>query len=157
MSPRAAVLLEAFGFNDVADYTNGKADWLARGLPMERADDTPAKAGDLAVQGPLLELEMAASDCASLIDHHDGNAGVVVGEGGVVLGLLTREAASSSPDAVAEEIMELGPSTFRADEDLETVLDHMDRNEVAHVVISDPDGAVIGLLKRSDAKVFEDQ
>jgi 3-mercaptopyruvate sulfurtransferase SseA len=36
MSPRAAWRLEALGFTQVYDYTVGKADWLAAGLPTER-------------------------------------------------------------------------------------------------------------------------
>lgn len=154
MSPRAAVLLEAFGFEDVADYTTGKADWLARGLPIERSDDEPITVGDLAAQAPVLELTMATTDCASMIDHQEGNAGVVLGDGGVVLGLVTREAASGADEAVAEEVMELGPSTFRADSKLDEALDHMNRHDVGQVVVSAPDGSLIGLLTRDDAEEF---
>jgi len=34
MSPRAASRLESLGFEDVWDYTAGKAEWSAFGLPM---------------------------------------------------------------------------------------------------------------------------
>jgi hypothetical protein len=35
MSPRAAWRLEGLGFEEVYDYTAGKADWFASGLPKE--------------------------------------------------------------------------------------------------------------------------
>ncbi len=157
MSPRAAVLLEAFGFEDVADYVTGKADWLARGLPVEYGGDEPITVGDLATQAPILEFGMSASDAASMIDHQEGNAGVVIGQGSVVLGLLTRADASGEPDASVEELMELGPSTFRADAKLDDALGYMHRHEVDQVVVSGPDGSLIGLLTRADAEEFSSE
>jgi hypothetical protein len=38
MSPRAAWRLERLGFGPVFDYTLGKVDWMAAGLPTVRAD-----------------------------------------------------------------------------------------------------------------------
>ena len=151
------MLLEAFGFQDVADYEAGKADWLARGLPIERSGDAPITAGDLVSQAPILEFGMTASDAASMIDHQQGNAGVVIGDGSVVLGLLTREAASGEPDILVEELIELGPSTFRADAKLADALSYMDRHTVDQVIISAPDGALIGLLTRADAGDFSSE
>lgn len=146
------MLLESFGFQDVRDYVVGKADWLARGLPVERAEEEPVTAGLVAEQPPIFEPEMSTSDATSMIDHQGGAAGVVVGEGGVVLGLLTREAAGKEPDATIEEVMELGPSTFRADADLDGPIGYMDRHDVDQVVVAEPDGRLIGLLTREAAQ-----
>ena len=152
MSPRAAALLEAFGFQDVADYVVGKADWLARGLPVVRDDDEPTVAGMLAVDAPLIDPTMTAGDAAALIDHADTGVGLVAGPGGTVLGLLTREDVSQETDQPVEALMELGPSTFRADADLDGPLDYMDRHDVDQVVITDPDGSFIGVMLRADVR-----
>src|SRR5260370_766108 len=37
MSPRAACRLTQLGFAPVYDYTHGKVDWIAAGLPTDRA------------------------------------------------------------------------------------------------------------------------
>ena len=37
MSPRAACRLTQLGFAPVYDYTLGKVDWIAAGLPTDRA------------------------------------------------------------------------------------------------------------------------
>jgi len=44
LSPRAACLLDVFGFAEVYHYAGGKADWLAFGLPVE------GQAGSFAAQ-----------------------------------------------------------------------------------------------------------
>lgn len=38
MSPRAACLLDLYGFASVYDYTGGKADWMGFGLPVEGSE-----------------------------------------------------------------------------------------------------------------------
>src|SRR5712691_6405763 len=48
MSPRAAWRLDSFGFADVYDYTAGKLDWLAAGLPTEGTNAQHPRAGDIA-------------------------------------------------------------------------------------------------------------
>jgi len=48
MSPRAACRLETLGFEQVFDYVEGKADWLARGLPAEGEQADEGRAGHLA-------------------------------------------------------------------------------------------------------------
>jgi 3-mercaptopyruvate sulfurtransferase SseA len=52
MSPRAAWRLETLGFEHVADYVAGKADWLAHGLPREGTNAAVPTAGDLADSDP---------------------------------------------------------------------------------------------------------
>ena len=48
MSPRAAWRLETLGFEKVFDYVDGRADWLAAGLPTEGTGSSLPKAGDVA-------------------------------------------------------------------------------------------------------------
>src|SRR5579884_3423720 len=48
MSPRAAWRLESLGFRQVYDYTAGKLDWMAAGLPTEGTGAARPRAGDLA-------------------------------------------------------------------------------------------------------------
>src|SRR5260370_17501440 len=58
MSPRAAWRLESLGFDEVYDYTVGKLDWMAAGLPIEGTKAKLRRAGDLARKDtPTCSLE----------------------------------------------------------------------------------------------------
>jgi hypothetical protein len=65
MSPRAACRLETLGFEPslVFDYVEGKAGWLANGLPREGDNATVALAGEL-VDGdpPTCALDTPVAD-----------------------------------------------------------------------------------------------
>jgi predicted transcriptional regulator len=152
MSPRAAALLETFGFEDVRDYVTGKQDWMSRGLTVEGEEADALTVGQLAVDPPVLSLDMAANDAVSLIDHQEGRAGAVIAGDGQVVGVLTREEADKAGDVTVEAAMELGPKTYRANGDPQEALDYMKRNDVNQVVVSDPTGKLIGLLYRDDAE-----
>ncbi|CAN5817553.1 hypothetical protein BH23CHL2_BH23CHL2_07530 [soil metagenome] len=148
MSPRAAALLEHFGFEDVRDYVPGKVDWFSRGLPLEGKEVDKMDAGILAMDPPLLNPEMSPEEAVRLIDQREGRCGAVVDRAGVVVGLLTRETADKASTETVESAMELGPKTYRADEDPAEALDYMERHDLEQVVVSGPDGKLIGLLYR---------
>jgi predicted transcriptional regulator len=48
--------------------------------------------------------------------------------------------------------MEAGPTTIRADEDLAAVIERMQRRQVVTVIVTDPDGRLIGALFRQDGQ-----
>ena len=152
MSPRAAVLLEEFGFEEVWDYVDGKMDWLSRGLAIEGEEANEMTAGIMALEPAVIDLQMSPNEAVTVIDHSDRPIGVVVADGGVVVGLLTREAADKAADGTIESAMESGPKTYRANGDPAEALDYMNRHDVDQVVVSGPRGKLIGLLYRDVAE-----
>lgn len=147
------MLLEAFGFEDVRDYITGKQDWISRGLTVEGDEAEKMTVGIMAVDPPLLGLDMAPSDAVTLIDHHEGSAGVVVANGGTVLGLLSRDAADKAEQgATIDAVMDPGPKTYRADAEPQDALDFMDKNDLDQVLVTDPLGKLIGALYRDTAR-----
>ena len=54
--------------------------------------------------------------------------------------------------ATVEDVMEGGLTTTRADDDLERLTSRMRDRSVASIVITDPDGRLIGVLYRQDAE-----
>ena len=72
---------------------------------------------------------------------------MVVNEERVVLGRLRGDALSQDPHATAEDVMEDGPTTTRADDNLEHLTTRMRNRSVASIVVTDPDGRLIGLSK----------
>jgi hypothetical protein len=116
MSPRAACRLEALGFAQVYDYLPGKADRMARGLPIEGANADLATAGRVArddvvtcgAHEPVTELR-------ERIERSPYGFALVTSAGGIVPGRLRASAIREAGDARAEDLMQPGPSTVRPD------------------------------------------
>jgi len=116
MSPRAACRLATLGFTTIYDYMPGKVDWLARGLPREGEKGADIRAIDLAHQDAVTcALTDRVSDVRAQVDTSPYGFAFVVSDGGVLLGRLRREALQSDGHTLAEQVMEAGPSTVRAD------------------------------------------
>ena len=110
--PRASRLLEHYGFGAVHDYEAGKDDWLAYGLPFE---------GD----GTLLVLHLLdpcvctgaderAGELRSRLDQRGVGLAVLVDEGDIVLGTVSRAALQEVEAAApAAALVDLDPITVR--------------------------------------------
>lgn len=66
---------------------------------------------------------------------------------GVVLGRVPP--GRYAPDAVAESVMEPGPATVRAHEPLDPLLERMATRNVDEVVVTTPEGRLLGVVRRS--------
>src|SRR3989442_4113852 len=89
MSPRAAWRLESLGFGGVYEYTVGKLDWLAAGLPTEGTNANRPRAGGLARKDvPTCALEERLSVVRDRVSRQGWEAAVVINEERVVFGLL---------------------------------------------------------------------
>lgn len=89
MSPRAAWRLESLGFGEVYDYTVGKLDWMAAGLPTEGTNVKRKRAGDLARKDtPTCGLQDRLSEVRDRVRGLGWDAVVVVNDERVVFGLL---------------------------------------------------------------------
>jgi CBS domain-containing protein len=149
MSPRAAWRLERLGFTDVHDYAAGKVDWMAAGLPTVRADTTQRRALDIAHRDPLTcspdtQLAVAA--------HHAAQARqrsvVVLNDAGIVLGRLGPHELDGPVHVLVEAVMQPGPTTVRAHEALDPLLDRMAKEHVREMIVTTPEGRLLGLIHR---------
>src|SRR5437870_6866066 len=152
MSPRAAWRLERLGFTDVSDYVAGKSDWLAARLPTEGpGSGTPRPGGvarrDVATCGPDETVAVARAR----VQASQWDRCVVVTDGRVVMGVLDERALEGDDDIEAEAAMQVGPTTVRADEDLAGLLHRMHERRVASMLVTDPNGRLLGVLLRDDA------
>ena len=152
MSPRAAWRLESLGFSQVYRYVAGKSDWFAYGFPMEGEYAAIAKAGDIVRRDvPTCRLTDRVGDVYQHCQAAGWKICLVVNESNVVVGRLRRQAWEADPETLVEELMENGPSTFRPDVFLVTLVKRMQDKKVGHVVITNSDGVLIGVLYRRDA------
>jgi hypothetical protein len=148
MSPRAAWRLEQLGFTSVYDYTAGKVDWLAAGEPTEQHVTLPARV--------LSALDTAVPTCVL----HDragpasGRAGalgwpicVVLNTSGIVAGRLRIDKVATDDLRPADEVMEPGPATIRAHDDLAATLARMAHRRVDVLLVTTPEGKLLGAVR----------
>jgi CBS domain-containing protein len=149
MSPRAAWRLEAAGFGPVYDYAAGKTDWLAADLPF---DGTAELAGMFTRRGvATAEGSTPAAEAWRLLDAQGFGPLVVLNPVGVVMGAAHRDALKSAPaQAEAGSVMRFGVSTVRPSEDAAELAHRMGHAEVTRIVVTRPDGTLVGLFFAAD-------
>jgi CBS domain-containing protein len=152
MSARAACRLETLGYGQVYDYQAGKNDWLAAGLPRAGILAGFPRAGEAVRRDvPTCGLTDRVGDVASRVAAAGWDVCVVVNAERIVLGILRDEALHGAPDATAEAAMEAGPTTFRPSEMLADVATHLAQARVRRVLLTTPEGRLIGMLDRDEA------
>lgn len=68
-----------------------------------------------------------------------------------VVGMLRADRISAGEQAPAAEVMQPGPTTVRAHEDLDATRQRMNEHHVAHLLITTPDGAPLGVVDAPDS------
>lgn len=156
MSPRAACRLESLGCTNVYDYVAGRADWFAYGLPMEGRLAPNPRVGEFASRDvPRCRLTEVVGDVRRRVREAGWNECVVVSDDSIVLGLLHGAQLESNPDFSVEQVMRSGPATFRPDVSVSSVVERMRKRGVHGVLVTTPDGRLVGLLRREDAERAE--
>jgi CBS domain-containing protein len=151
MSPRAACRLETLGFPDVSDYVAGKADWLAHGLPREGEKAAEPRAIDLAVKDVVTcGLDDRVGEVRERVSGSRYDFAFVVSANRVLLGRLGHAALEADPRLTAGAVMEPGPSTIRPDSTLEPLADRMRSSHMTTLPITDPEGLLLGAIRRED-------
>jgi rhodanese-related sulfurtransferase len=143
MSPRAAWRLERLGLNPVYDYGAGKVDWMAAGLPTVRADTSERRALDVADRDPPT---CRPDDRVGAIAGSQARSLVVTNDHQIVLGRVHPRRIDAADATPVEEVMEPGPTTVRAHEPLAPLLDRMARRGVDEVIVTTPQGELLGVL-----------
>ena len=151
LSPRAAARLDSLGFERVYDYAVSKVDYLARGLPREGEKAAERRAADFlrddvvrcALGDPVervrVEVEASRHGFALVLDEQE-----------VLLGRLRRSALEGDGAKTAEEAMESGLSTIRADTSVEKLRERLEGRGLNFAIVTTPDGVLMGIVCRSD-------
>jgi Mg/Co/Ni transporter MgtE len=151
MSPRAAWRLESLGFREVYDYTSGKLDWMAAGLPTEGTNAGAPRAGDLARKDvPTCSLDERLGEVRERVRARGWETAVVVNRERVVLGLLRARELEAEGERSIEEAMRPGPSTFRPFVSAEEMARFMVEHRLESSPITTSDGRLLGLLVQED-------
>jgi CBS domain-containing protein len=153
LSPRAAWRLEQLGFTEVYDYVAGKADWLAAGLPTVGRGSGAYRAGAVARRGiAACGTEDTLADARERVADSDWTGCVVVNSARVVLGVLGAQDLAAAGELAAGSVMRIGPPTVRASEELAPLVERMSAREIDSILVTDPDGRLLGVMVRTDAE-----
>jgi CBS domain-containing protein len=144
------VRLAGLGFTRVYDYVAGKADWGSFGLPLDGKADSSTRVGSIArIDAPTCRPDELVADVAERVAD-EWQICVVTNEGGIVLGLLGRQALRSDGGVRADDAMSLGPSTIRPSARREAIAQRMRDQKLTRIVVTHPDGVLAGVLRRED-------
>jgi rhodanese-related sulfurtransferase len=150
LSPRAAIVLEQLGF-DVYDYVFGKVDWMAHALPLEgTAANRPRAATYLRDDVATCGIGDAPAEVKQRIEASPYGFALVLA-GRVVLGRVRgKRLDEAGADGTLASVMELGPSTTRPDIERAALLSKFERTGTNVVIISTPEGELLGVVRRDD-------
>ena len=139
------------GFGRVYDYVAGKEDWLAAMLPTEGRRELCLRASDaLRRDVPTCRPD---ERIASTRDRFAGvGRCIVTTEDGAVLGALSRRDLDTPDDATAESRMSPGTTTVRPSEWLAPLVERMQAANVSRVLVTDPEGRLLGEVRRDAAE-----
>lgn len=133
------------------DYVPSKADWLARGLPRQGTKAAERRAID-AIRDDVVtaRLDEPVGEVRARVDASDYGFAFVVAPDRTLLGRLRKAALEGEPDALAEELMEGGPSTVRADTPIDKLRERLEKRDLKTAVVTDPEGVLLGVVRRRD-------
>jgi CBS domain-containing protein len=148
MSPRAAWQLEAMGFRDVSDFVDGKIEWISHGLPLEGTGPHFSVAGEIADRDAVLTCRIGdrLGDVARALDTVPHDYCVVLNDHDIVLGRMRKRNLHGSEDTEVERVMEQGPTTVRASEPAEGLLERMRNKKVPAVIVTTRKGRLMGAV-----------
>ena len=131
------------------DYAAGKTDWIAADQPFE---GTARLAGLFTRRGVATAAERTpAGKALHRLDTQGFGPVLVLNQAGVVMGAAYRNALSAAPaDAETGTVMRFGVSTVRPSEDAAALAHRMGHAEVTRVVVTRPDGTLVGLFFAAD-------
>lgn len=139
-------------FTEVYDYVDGKADWLAAGLPTEGTNAERPTARDVARRDvPTCRPDEPIREVRERVRDAGWDACVVVNEERIVFGLLRERELDQGADELVERFMRPGPSTLRPNVPIEEMATFMTEHDLASSPITSSDGRLIGLLRKDDA------
>jgi CBS domain-containing protein len=128
----------------------GKEDWLARGLPTEGKDADAPRAWKLAREDVVTcSLGDTVGDVRERILASPYGFGFVLSDSGCLLGRMRKSALDCDASLTAEQVMDPGPSTVRADMSPDELRERLDKKDLKYAVVSTPDGVLIGVVPRS--------
>lgn len=139
------------GFTEVYDYVPGKLDWLAHNLSIEGGQADAATVGTVARDDVVTcGLNDRVGPVRSQIEATAYPFALVTAPAGVLLGRLRGSSLDCDPNLRAEEVMEPGPSTVRANTPAGQLAKRLADKSLRSAIVTTPEGVLIGVASRQN-------
>jgi len=149
LSARGAARLATLGFGDVYDYADSKVAWMADGLPVEGTTPPASRAGAIAREVPVCELDDPVQDLATRIDGADGLC-VVVDDERIVLGVVRDDAVHLPAGTRVADALQPAPPSVRPSITARELADSMEKDGRSYVLVTTSHGELVGIVARAD-------
>lgn len=129
-------------------------DWFAAGFPRGGRYAEVTRVGDVVREAPSCAAGDRVGDVRAR--HPAADTVLVTSNGtgdGVAHGVL-RSQLEGDQDALAGDVMHLGPITYRANVLFEAPVHYMREHHLANVLVTTPEGVALGLLYLEDAQEY---
>jgi Mg/Co/Ni transporter MgtE len=135
----------------VADLVAGKAAWLAEGLPGEGLVDDSQRVGAVSrANVPRVGPDAMLGDVAQVVGSWE--LVVVTADDGTLVGVVRAEAAAGPADLPVVAVMQTAAPTVRPSITQRELAQSMDDQGQSHILVTTPDGRLIGLARRHDLR-----
>jgi CBS domain-containing protein len=133
----------------VHDLVDGKAAWLAEGLPSEGLLGEDQRVGAI-VQAdvPRVDPDATLSEVERVIGSWELAA--VTAEDGTLVGSVRAEAAEGPGDRTVDGVMQTAPATVRPSISRRELAQSMDQQGQTYVLVTTSEGRLLGLARRRD-------
>ena len=148
LSARGAYRFETLGFTDVYDYVASKVAWMACGLPIEGTIPARSRAGAIARDVPRAAATTTASPTSRR--RWRTTRGRRHPDDGVVLGVVRAEARLLPGDTEVADVLDGAPPSVRPSITATELAESMDRDGRPFVLVTRPDGVLLGVIERAD-------
>src|SRR5260370_6839908 len=120
---------------------------MAAGLPTIRAGQPSRRVLDAVRRDvPTCAADAPAGPALQRAGSQGWDRCVVIARDRIVVGVLRAGRISAGEQAPAAEVMQPGPTTVRASEDLDATRQRMNEHHVAHLLVTTPAGPLTALL-----------
>jgi CBS domain-containing protein len=135
----------------VYDYGTGILDWKTAGLPVEGTNAQVPRLVDVVRRDvPTCSLGERLGDVRNRAVAAGWDACVVVSGTRVVLGLLRAAELQGDPALLVDQVMRLGPSTYRPFVPVAELRGIMSDRNLESSPVTTSDGRLVGLVRRQD-------
>ena len=128
----------------------GKVDWLARQLPTEGTEADTPRVGAIARDDVVTcALDTPIGEVRDRVEESPYGFALVVWSDGTLLGRLrASQMAEAADETPAEDVMQPGPSTVRADLPVDELRKRLDDKDLKTSLVSTPEGKLVGVVTR---------
>ncbi len=128
----------------MSDLIGGRAAWTVLGLPTDGQVGDRRRVSAFVLPARSVGIDATMADVRSVAS--DGRPVAVLGEGGVLLGVIQGTASQLPDNTSVESVMITAPGTIRPDLRVDEAVRQVREDGLDHVYVTTVSGVLVGLV-----------